>query len=183
MNDFEVGLVQTHPSRRLSPCKRLDYAPGLSPVSQPHTPPRLLCSPKVQRLRLPRQDKLLLLLLSSPFTSDSAFFFSPRLSLECVPVFSPQLANVSSRKSELVNTTCTWPTTRSGKEPNIFFGGGGLRKKKTTKNVVNIVEQLALLGPELLRSSRLAERAFKMSANAQRSERFVNKLLVKEKML
>lgn len=58
-----------------------------------------------------------------------------------------------------------------------------MRKKKTTKNVVNIVEQLALLGPELLRSSRLAERAFKMSANAQRSERFVNKLLVKEKML
>lgn len=182
MNDFEVGLVQTHPSRRLSPCKLLDYAPGLSPVSRPHTlppPPRLLCSPEVQRLRLPRQDKLLL--LSSPFTSDSAFFFSPWLPLECVPVFSPQLTNVSSRKSELVNTTCTWPTTRSGKEPNIFLGG--LRKKKTTKNVVNIVEQLALLGLELLRSLHLAKRAFKMSTSTQRSERFVNKLLVKEKML
>lgn len=58
-----------------------------------------------------------------------------------------------------------------------------MREKKTTKNVVNIVEQLALLRMELLRSSRLAERAFKMSTTTQRSERFVNKFLVKEKML
>lgn len=66
----------------------------------------------------------------------------------------------------------------------IFFGGGGeKKKKKTTKNVANIVAQLAVLSLELLRSSRLAERAFKMSASARRHERFLNKLLVKEKML
>lgn len=61
MNDFEVGLVQTHPSRRLRPVETPDYAPSLTPV--PQSPP--LCGPGVQRWRFAETRQVVVVVVAA----------------------------------------------------------------------------------------------------------------------